>query len=776
MESEFRANAAALGNWANDASGLEMRIATLTDKMELQKVKVEALRAEYERIKEEKGEDALATDQAAIKYNKAREELGMMESELRKTEGSLSEMKDSTDQTAGEVDELGDQEKEAEKSTKELGDSEEDAEEKTNKFGGAIKALGDAAKVGAAALAATAAAAVGVVAAITDLVLNATEAAGELVDLSLKTGISTERLQEMKYIGDQVGTSLETMTGSMAKMTRSMSDAATNAEGPAAKAFAALGVAVVDANGNLRDTEDVFADAIDALGDVENATEADALAMDIFGKSALELNPLIKTGSEELAALAEEANEVGAVMDEEAVAGLESFGDTLASLKSGLEGTLGMLASAIVPAFQGLTGTAQTYLGQFSEIVRGADGDLGAMADGLGGLLGDMIADIATQVPGMIDAALSLIKSLADALISALPEIMPAVVQILESLVNFLVEMAPMLLEAGITIVMTLLEALLDMLPDILEAGIEILLALIEGLTDALPDLIEMVLTIIPEMVMTLIGMLPELIQSAVEMIVAIITGLVNALPQLIAYVPEIILALVGVLIENLPMVIEAAIEIILAVIQGLVDAIPQLIAYVPEIIVAIVDAIVLALPLIAQAAVDIILALIEGIGTMLPEIGKAAGDIIGTLSDAVIALAASIAGVGETIVTGIWSGISGMADWFYDQIKSFFANLIAAAKESLGIESPSKVFASIGENMALGLGQGFGKSFDDIARQVRGQMEGLGNMDVNLTGAAAGGSGASPSISVPVTAYVGNNIDLYRLAWLVADEIQRRS
>lgn len=192
-----------------------------------------------------------------------------------------------------------------------------------------------------------------VVGGLTTLVIKSAATADELVELSAKTGISTERLQELKFIGEQTGTSMETVTSSMARLVRSM-DSAVTGTGDVADAFDTLGVSVTDTDGNLRDSEEVFAEIIDALGNVENETERNALAMEIFGKSAQELNPLILEGSEGLAAMAEQAHAMGAVMSEESVAGLAAFNDTLAAGKLAVQGLLGTLAGEFVPVFQGI--------------------------------------------------------------------------------------------------------------------------------------------------------------------------------------------------------------------------------------------------------------------------------------------------------------------------------------------------------------------------------------------------------------------------------------
>ena len=125
-------------------------------------------------------------------------------------------------------------------------------------------------------------------------------------------GMSVESLQAYSYAADLVDVSLDTLTGSMAKNVKSMSNAA---QGSAkyADAYKQLGVSVTNADGSLRNSEDVYWEVIDALGKVSNETERDALAMQLFGKSAQDLNPLIAQGSAGIAALTDEAHRIASL-------------------------------------------------------------------------------------------------------------------------------------------------------------------------------------------------------------------------------------------------------------------------------------------------------------------------------------------------------------------------------------------------------------------------------------------------------------------------------
>ena len=338
LESGFKASAASLGDWSKSAEGLDKRLDTLTEKFVIQEKKVAATRAEYERIAAEKGKTSRAAQDLEIQLNKEIETLGKMSNESRNIEEALEEMSSGSDEAGEAVEDLGN-------ATEETSESLITFKDVANGLGAAIQAsVGAVLALGAA----TAAAAV----AISGLVFSTAQAAGDLVDMSVKTGISTEALQEYAFIGGQVGVSLDTITGAQAKMIRSMAGAK-DGTGAQADAFKNLGISVTDSSGQLRDSQTVFAETLDALGKISNPAEKDAMAMDIFGKSAQELNPLIAAGSEGMAEMAANAHELGAVMDDDTIAAGDKLGDTMDALKAGLQGTLGTLAGGIHAGISG---------------------------------------------------------------------------------------------------------------------------------------------------------------------------------------------------------------------------------------------------------------------------------------------------------------------------------------------------------------------------------------------------------------------------------------
>lgn len=155
---------------------------------------------------------------------------------------------------------------------------------------------------------------------------SAGNAADELLTQSQQTGLATRELQGMGYAARFVDVETETMTKTMAKNIKSMQSAADGSKNVEA-AYRALNVEYQNADKTLRDGKTVYFEVIDALGKMENQTQRDAYSMLILGKSAQDVNPLIKAGTGELRRLTDEAESLGIILDEKTVKSLGRFDD-----------------------------------------------------------------------------------------------------------------------------------------------------------------------------------------------------------------------------------------------------------------------------------------------------------------------------------------------------------------------------------------------------------------------------------------------------------------
>lgn len=220
----------------------------------------------------------------------------------------------------------------------------------------------------------------------------------ETLTQSAITGVSTELLQQWEYAAEFIDVSADTITGSMSKITRAMSEAR-DGNGETAEAFAKLGVSVTDSEGQLRSTQDVFDDVIDALGNVQNETERNTIAMQLMGKSAQDLNPLILAGRGALEEYAAEAEALGYVLDESQLKKLGEVDDSYQKLQKTLEAGRKQLAADFAPA-------SKAAMDLFSEAVQKA----GKFLDESG--LIENLAAAVQSVLGLIDAGMELVSDL----------------------------------------------------------------------------------------------------------------------------------------------------------------------------------------------------------------------------------------------------------------------------------------------------------------------------------------------------------------------------
>lgn len=135
----------------------------------------------------------------------------------------------------------------------------------------------------------------------------------------------------------------------------------------------------------------MYWEVIDALGEIENVTERDALAMTLLGKSGTELNTIIDAGSEAFKAYGEEAEAMGAVMSGKNLNVLGAFNDKIQQLKAGTEGLKNSAALIALPFLDDLASDGIPILAKFSKGIQQANGDVTKMTDIIGnGLSGIM--------------------------------------------------------------------------------------------------------------------------------------------------------------------------------------------------------------------------------------------------------------------------------------------------------------------------------------------------------------------------------------------------
>ena len=404
---------------------------------------------------------------------------------------------------------------------------------KIYQLGEAFDAAGKKIEGAGRSLAGLSRAAGAVTGALAGVTYKAAEMADDLNTLSKQTGISTHDLQMYAATADLVDVSVETMAKSQTKLKRSMLTASQG--GTSAKYFEQLGIAVTDANGELRDSNDVFQDTIVALGKMENETERDAIAMAIFGKSANELNPLIEDGGRTYEKVAKMMQQYGLEpVDQEGLDRANEFKDQLDTIKLlftqvvQIVGT--KIAGYLVPMMQKVVDKAA----QISQYLASLSGELlakimsvsgavaalspaliviGKIAQAFGRMLKNVML-IVSRIPligraltflganpvvmlvaGFVALAVAIQKAglsaeditkkiteFSNNLAAKLPGIIDKVVEILTNLVQVIAEQAPVIMQAAIDLFMGLVDALPVIAPVLLDGIVQLIGAIVKAL------------------------------------------------------------------------------------------------------------------------------------------------------------------------------------------------------------------------------------------------------------------------------------------------------
>jgi chaperonin cofactor prefoldin len=419
---------------ANSVEALTRRGDILDRQMLSQTDKVQKLKEALQNAAGKYGESDRRTQEWQISLNKA-------EAELVKTKGSIEKNNEALEDATQKTKNLGQAQDETGGQSKGLGSIIDGLAGKigislpsniTKSLDGMVNL--DSKMAGTIAIGAAFAATIfEIEKALAKMTFEAAANMDEIAALSLVTGISTQALQEYTYASEFLEVSVDTITGSQTKMINQM-DAARSGTKEAADAFHQLHVRITNGNGTLRDSGTVFWEVIDALGKMKNETERDAAALDIFGRSARELNPLIRAGSDTMAKFRQEAHDVGYVLDEEAQEALLSLDDTFQRFDKSVDGAKNRIAVEFAPALERLTGVGSDLFQKMSEAAEDSGliavfsslldivSSLGPLFEVLFGTLGDGTSSILMPLAitlGVVADALSLIVNLVAIVIEA---------------------------------------------------------------------------------------------------------------------------------------------------------------------------------------------------------------------------------------------------------------------------------------------------------------------------------------------------------------------
>lgn len=234
----------------------------------------------------------------------------------------------------------------------------------------------------------------------------------------------------------------------------------------------------------------------------------------------------------------------------------------------------------------------------------------------------------------------------------------------------------PAITAAGGELVGGLVTGLTVALPQVLSAGQEILGQLGQGLMENLPTMVDTGLAVIGSFADTLIDSLPTVLQTGFDILMTVANGIIEKIPDMVAKLPEIISSFAKFFTANFPKFVEMGGKLIVNLVAGLVKSGPQLL--------------------------------------------NAAGDLVESVMTYFVYRVKGFVDIGKNIVQGILQGLnkswSNVTSWFKNKVNG----LVSTVKNALGIRSPSRVFAEIGEYSAEGIGVGFSDKISAVSRKIQ--------------------------------------------------------
>lgn len=232
------------------------------------------------------------------------------------------------------------------------------------------------------------------------------------------------------------------------------------------------------------------------------------------------------------------------------------------------------------------------------------------------------------------------------------------------------------------------------------------------------------------------------------------VTGLGDQNADIGALTEELIQS-AGNVAKNVLPVIESVVKNIAETVreQG-PDMITRFVAYATE-----------KLPEVLKLGIQLIVSLVKGLAQNLPELLRGTLALVDAIISAFLDSLPDIIEVGKDIVRGLWEGIKAMASWIGEKVSGFVGGLVDGVKGVLGIHSPSRVFAGIGQNMALGLGQGFERQMQRVSSGIQDAIptptvDTVYNAAAGMVNGLALAGGGVYRVEIPL--YI-NGVEFYR-------------
>lgn len=263
-----------------------------------------------------------------------------------------------------------------------------------------------------------------------------------------------------------------------------------------------------------------------------------------------------------------------------------------------------------------------------------------------------------------------------------------------------------------------------DTLPKMLESGVNIITTILEGISKDPDAVVDTIFNVITVLIKAIINLLPKIIETGVKLVVALIKGIISYLAPLSETAKKTFEKFKDTIKNKLSDMIEQGRNAVSEFISGIKNKFSDLVQTGAEVFQNVRDAVRNRISEIITEGKELITNFISGVKSLFSSVASAGSEIISTAKEAISGRVYEFFSIGSSIVEGVWSGIQNAIGWFTSRVSSFFSGIVDDVKSTLGINSPSKVFAKIGKFMAEGLGVGWDDEIDKVQKDIEDSLD----------------------------------------------------
>ena len=327
-----------------------------------------------------------------------------------------------------------------------------------------------------------------------------------------------------------------------------------------------LGLEVYDAQGNMRQLDDILTD-LNSVMDGMTQGDKDSIINALFNKTDLAaVNGLLAAQGEQWETLASQIDAADGAMGQMAETQQDNLQGVMTSMGSAFEGLQLAVFERLEPALTEAGNYGIQCIRTLSTAL--SEGGPEAMLQAAGSILTDLAAGVAEQLPGLMNTGVQILTQLAEGIVAATPAMLATAAEVLGALV----------------------QGLGEALPQLVATGAQMISQLGDGLRTGLPTFLAQALPLVADFASGLRENIGLLVDVGISLILNLAQGLADGLPTLIEQLPGIISDIAGIINDNAPKLLAAGIQLMAALLKGLVQSIPTLVANIPQICKAIFD------------------------------------------------------------------------------------------------------------------------------------------------------------------------------------------